>query len=357
MRIPGLYRVKRLAWTAKRWLLHPSLVLLYHRIAEENTDPWALCVTPKHFAEHLDVLRSHGLTIDSLSNVLSASGNRRDAVAITFDDGYADNLHSAAPIMERYDAPATFFIVTGQVDGRAEFWWDDLERCVLSSKVLPETLSLDYGDVRRYWGPTDYGPPRTMCDWRGWHAPATERQRLYKDLYAVLHLMDAHARAEALGNIREWAACEATPRPTHRSMTWDELHRLKTDKLFELGAHTVNHVSLAGRDDAEQRWEIGGSKRRLEERLDLKVKHFSYPHGGKENYDARTISILKDLDFANACSNFAGGVTASTDRYQIPRMYVEDWDGDEFARSLGLQSSRVRSFASNAERNSCDDSA
>src|SRR5258707_784388 len=95
------------------------VVLLYHRIARIERDPWSLCVTPEHFAEHLDVLRAwRRVRLDQI-------GSGRLSVAITFDDGYADNLHEAARLLIRSDTPATFFLATGYLGGAREFWWDE----------------------------------------------------------------------------------------------------------------------------------------------------------------------------------------------------------------------------------------
>jgi Polysaccharide deacetylase len=63
-------------------------------------------------------------------------------LVITFDDGYADNLYNAAPLLDRYDVPATLFLATGYIDGAREFWWDALERMLLEPEVLPAELHL-----------------------------------------------------------------------------------------------------------------------------------------------------------------------------------------------------------------------
>ena len=91
-----------------------------------------MAVTPLQFQEQLEVLaaRYHVVSLHELAHGIR--GRRRGAlpVAITFDDGYADNLHAALPRLEARGLPATFFITTGYVDSGRAFWWDELEQLV-----------------------------------------------------------------------------------------------------------------------------------------------------------------------------------------------------------------------------------
>jgi peptidoglycan/xylan/chitin deacetylase (PgdA/CDA1 family) len=81
---------------------------MYHRVASVRPDPWSLCVSPEHFVEHLDVLQKYQrVRLDQLSPG-GWSIQPQLSVAITFDDGYADNLHEAALLLRRYDTPATY---------------------------------------------------------------------------------------------------------------------------------------------------------------------------------------------------------------------------------------------------------
>ena len=61
-------------------------------------------------------------------------------MAITFDDGYADNAKLAGPILEGLGMPATFFITAGVVGSGREFWWDRLANLLLSSSLGRDRL-------------------------------------------------------------------------------------------------------------------------------------------------------------------------------------------------------------------------
>lgn len=72
---------------------------MYHRIAEPGLDPWRLSVTPGNFSRQLDLLCSK---FNIISGASSAIRHGRRPVVITFDDGYADNLYTAQPILDKY---------------------------------------------------------------------------------------------------------------------------------------------------------------------------------------------------------------------------------------------------------------
>ena len=91
MRLPAFLRRRRPA---------APVILMYHRVAAPALDPWSLSVSPRHFAEQVEALRRHRTVLSLRQLVLDlAEGRLRPgAAAITFDDGYADNLHAALPV-------------------------------------------------------------------------------------------------------------------------------------------------------------------------------------------------------------------------------------------------------------------
>lgn len=134
LRTTGLYStakaseagVARLWRSSLNYLLPHEAILVYHRIADVSCDPHQLCVSPHNFREHLQYLRSR-YSVVPLSEIvhdLKAGTLTTGKVAITFDDGYADNLFNALPILEEFKVPATVFITTGNTESRQDFYWD-----------------------------------------------------------------------------------------------------------------------------------------------------------------------------------------------------------------------------------------
>jgi peptidoglycan/xylan/chitin deacetylase (PgdA/CDA1 family) len=317
------------------------VILLYHRVATVESDPFGLAVSPAHFGEHLDVLRETAsiMSLSKLITELGAQASERPLAAITFDDGYADVIAHAVERLESAAIPATFFLTTSTL-GHQEFWWDQLERLVLQPTVLPSRLHLDINDASSEWLLGDDGPwwrERFVNDpsWRTWHpdAPST-RHALYASLWKRCQPLSPEERELVLGQLRRAAGGDHEPRQTHWSMTVDDARRLLTRPFFEVGAHTLTHAHLASSTAKIQGIEILESKSWLEHELGHEVTIFSYPYGGATDYTDDSVRLAREAGYIGACLSTPGPLGPHTDRFRLPRLFVHDWDGDEFRRQL-----------------------
>ncbi|TAK09013.1 polysaccharide deacetylase family protein [bacterium] len=328
---------------AGRWLksrfFPGALILLYHRVAELPSDPQLLCVTPGHFAEHLEMLkkRLRPVSLAEMRQALGKGVQTRFPVVITFDDGYGDNLHQAKPILERYDIPATVFVTAGQVGCEREFWWDEIERLLLRSGSLPESLRLSVHGNAMSWQ-LDGAVPYDEQRYRDWNVELqgnpTPRHTLYRSLCQLLRPLTESERCRVIRELQIWAGATGAGRLTHRVLSPDEIVRLTEGGLVDVGAHSLNHGTLSSLSVTEQRTEIEGSKRCLEKILGRPVKSFAYPFGSRSDYTPESLALVREAGFDSACANFPGTVWCSSDRFQLPRLLVRDWDGEVFERQL-----------------------
>ena len=319
-----------------------ALILLYHRVTELRSDPWALSVTPQHFAQHLEILRQRGLatSLRQLAQALLDGNLPHRSVAITFDDGYADNLHNAKPVLERYDVPATCFLTTGSIGRAREFWWDELDRIFLQPNTLPETLRLSIRGHSYHWvlgEATEYDED-TARRCRAWCAfergDPTLRHFVYRSLYELLQPLTEDEQRAVLDELLAWARTDPTSRQTHRTLSIDDAQALAEGELIEIGAHTVTHPLLSTLPPASQHAEVTRSKAHLEEMLGIGVKSFAYPYGGPATYTAATVTLVREAGFTYACSGIAKPVAPSSRQFELPRVVVPDWDGEQFAEWL-----------------------
>jgi peptidoglycan/xylan/chitin deacetylase (PgdA/CDA1 family) len=316
-----------------------TLILLYHRIDKPRSDPWSLAVTPRRFAEHLEVLRRYTqpIRLQQLSQALLYGNNLPDrSVVITFDDGYVDNLRNGRPLLEHYNVPATFFLASGLIGQEREFWWDELDRLLLQPGVLPEKLSLNVDGKTHRWELNEAAnyseeDSRRHRRWRVWEEAPSPRHSLYYSLWELLRPMTEDERGRVLRELRKWADAEPVGRSSHLPLSLDGAVALAQGGLFEIGAHTVTHPALAALPPALQRDEIMGSKARLQEILDRPVSSFSYPYG---SLSAETVRIVREAGFACSCATHNGLVSQPTDPFQLPRKHMQNWDGDKLAKRL-----------------------
>lgn len=318
------------------------LILLYHRVANLSSDPQLLSVTPEHFAEHLEIVRKKFSPIPllGLNRALRDGDLPHPPVVITFDDGYADNLCHAKPILERYDIPATVFVTAGYIGSVREFWWDELERVLLQPGPLPETLRLNVNGSTLEWvlGHVVQHDEAAHPRGRAWNVELadnpTPRHELYRSLCQILRPLPESKRCQALDSLLAWAGLKRAGRLTHRALSAEEVLRLAEGGLVEVGSHTVTHAVLSALSIEEQRAEVKGSKITLEKLLGHPVTSFAYPFGSRSDYSAETVAIVHQAGFQLACSNFPGTAWRRSDRFQLPRLLVRDWDGEVFERRL-----------------------
>ena len=226
------------------------------------------------------------------------------SLAITFDDGYADNQQIAAPILRKLGLPATFFIATGYLDGGRMFN-DSIIAAVRGCK----RASLDL---------TELG--------LGIHSLESPEQRrsAISMLLPQVKGLDPARRAARAERVCQLA--EVVP-PDDLMMTSSQVAALARDG-FGIGGHTVSHPILARMDSNHAREEIHRGRQRLEEITKGSVCLFAYPNGRPgEDYSVQTTDQVRQLGFAAAFTTAHGVAGSNADFFQLPRF--TPWDRGE----------------------------
>jgi peptidoglycan/xylan/chitin deacetylase (PgdA/CDA1 family) len=341
MPLPGTTRLKAIARQAGNRLSPPPLILLYHRVINLQTDPQQLAVSPAHFAQHLDWLHQHTavLSLGDLMKWLPTGRWPRRTVVITFDDGYADNLLEALPLLQKQKMPATFFL-TGDCIGREEeFFWDELDRILLRPGWTPPSLQLELEERVYQWGlrPLEHYSAADAKQHQHWNVlqpGPTVRQTVYRTLCEFVRKLPPPQRDSVMTQIRDWAGVERKARPTHRALRKEEALALARAEGMEIGAHTMHHPMLAQLPPEEQRHEIRGSKAVLESLIGRPVRSFSYPYGSSDSFTPDTVAAVQKAGFSSAATTIPAAVRKHGDPFQLPRCIVRDWDGDAFGRQV-----------------------
>ena len=318
-----------------------AAILTYHRVCNETCDPWALCVTPEHFDQQMAVLRQlfDVVPLMALENDVRAGTLRPGTVAVTFDDGYNDNVHIARPVLERYGVPATFFLVSSLIGSDREFWWDELDRLLLSPGRLPSRVEVDVAGTpiqQDLAAAVLYGADEAARDrrWRAWEPPPTDRHRLYVSLWHALRSRPPLEQQRALDTLRRVVGVSPAGRPSRLAMSTVDLASLSGHALIDVGCHTDTHAQLSSLSVPSQADEMRRCRAELERWLEGPVPACAYPFGAYQDYDAATCAVLDELGFRAACTTLQSFVVTGVDPLRLPRFTVQDWNGDEFAERM-----------------------
>jgi peptidoglycan/xylan/chitin deacetylase (PgdA/CDA1 family) len=143
-------------------------------------------------------------------------------------------------------------------------------------------------------------------------------------------------RRAALDDLARWAGGDRPARPSHRTLSNDGVRELARGTLIDIGAHTATHSRLSVLSSSEQRQELVSSRQYLEGILGRTVTAMSYPFGGRDDYTPLTVSLARDAGFSCACTSASGSVRAGADLLQLPRCFVRDLSGRQFATMMSM---------------------
>ncbi|HEX3725057.1 MAG TPA: polysaccharide deacetylase family protein [Pirellulales bacterium] len=98
--------------SAGRW---PVIILFYHRIADDRANPWT--ASNRTFERQIHWMRKRFdmISLSEAQRRIRSGVNHRPSVAITFDDGYADNCDAALPLLVHEQIPCTYFVTTSNI--------------------------------------------------------------------------------------------------------------------------------------------------------------------------------------------------------------------------------------------------
>jgi peptidoglycan/xylan/chitin deacetylase (PgdA/CDA1 family) len=304
---------------------------MYHRVAALQQDPWDLAVAPDTFEQQLAYLKRNYRTmpLDELVQDLRSAKLPDDAVAITFDDGYRDNLVHAKPLLAHYGLSATLFLATGWVGSSVPFWWDELaEWTLLSRQAVDRTEMIEGKSFILRWDEPE--AEDSGSTWRASCEPRSARQKAYLALWRELRTASQLERTRAMASLR--GTFQGTHDPLSLPMSGTEILELIRDGLVTIGAHTVHHQALTGLSTEECREEVVGSAEHCRKLTGLEVSSFAYPYG---DMDEQVRQIVAESGFVSACSTQSAHLDVDLqDMYAMPRLAVRNCGIAQFAALL-----------------------
>jgi peptidoglycan/xylan/chitin deacetylase (PgdA/CDA1 family) len=228
-----------------------------------------------------------------------------NAVFVSFDDGWRNNLTLAAPLLKKYEIPATVFLTTDYIGTQRElFWAMEFRERVIS---FPEIQIVLQG--QRYELPP---------------VESVERIILSDKLTEKVKRLPIEERNALLEMLRNKTTLDFSPKwkqELYEFLSWDEVRTLQR-KNWTIGCHTLTHPILSMLHTEELTKELNESKTKIETELGEPCETLAYPNGSKDDYNEETIAVAKRLGFQAAFTLENRRNTETFDPMRIHRICI-----------------------------------
>jgi peptidoglycan/xylan/chitin deacetylase (PgdA/CDA1 family) len=285
-----------------------AAILMYHSVRDEperyaNSVGTGIIHSTRVFERQMEAVsrRFNPVTIDEIRLFLNG-GNPlpRRAVAVTFDDGFADNFEIAAPILSRFGVRASFYLTVGLIGTKDAPWYCRLRH------VFAGTQKKEWLTNEKPWRLTT----------------AQDRNAALLAAFDFCASMAGHALEQTLRNIERTLDIESLTGESGFMMDWDQaraLHRAG----HAVGCHTLTHPNVAHLAQDVAHEEIVVSKHKLTDQLGAPVLHFSYPHPGlNPNWTRETVEMTKEAGYQTAVTTTPGPVRRGDHPLALTRVYT-----------------------------------
>lgn len=310
---------------ASRFRSSSVAILMYHSVMDDPVTAelalGGIVHSTKIFRAQIEIIARDFHPVSMQDVYLFLTGKRtlpERAVAVTFDDGYADNYQAASQILTPLGVPAAFYVTVDSIDNRRLPWTARLRYSFLTSKKE----SWSEGEGKTVPGKTSVG--------KIWPLGAEhERNRAFERVAELACQLSGDRQHEYVASIEKELDSAIDYSSTQSMMTWSELRTLAGSGHI-VGSHTLTHPNLAHIPDDQMRRELTEAKRRLEQELSASVTHFAYPCPALQpHWTDRTVTATREIGYKTAVTTTRGAVRKNDDplclRRIRPRKTVDDF--------------------------------
>jgi peptidoglycan/xylan/chitin deacetylase (PgdA/CDA1 family) len=285
----GLLRTSGMLSLARKWVRrHGAIVLTFHRVLsdselQQTASQGGMIVRDRTFADFLQYASQH-CEFANLEQEPGWTPTGKLKLAVTFDDGWADNAESAYPLASQFKVPFAIFIVPERTGTALPFWPERTAAALDRNPLIPSNR-------------------RTVSIKKAIESlkalPATERESRISQMIA------------ATGAVEPSTAVDKT-------MTWAQIAELQAGGVT-FGSHTSTHEILTTLSAAEAEQEIACSRETIQQKLGGACELFSYPNG---DCSKPVRDLVAQAGYKFAFLNDPGVWTRDCDPFLIPRVNI-----------------------------------
>lgn len=220
-------------------------------------------------------------------------------VAVTFDDGYADNLEVAMPILDYFGIRAAFYLTAGCIDKGVPPW---------IARVRYAFRTTD----KKYWAT----PGGQVCSLPS----SAARETAFATACQFYAQLTGNAQEQAVSKLENVLETGPIPQDDCRMLTWEQVRALSA-RGHVVGSHTVSHPNLAQVGEKELTMELVESRQRLLQELGAPPQHFAYPNPVLSPYwTEQTVSASRQAGYKTAVIATPGLVRRNANPLCLPRV-------------------------------------
>tara|TARA_E500000331_G_C17248865_1_gene710233 strand:+ start:908 stop:1819 length:912 start_codon:yes stop_codon:yes gene_type:complete len=287
-------------------------IFLFHGVINKN--PFSIRnymkkhLLKKNFINILEDLSFNGnsISLDEAYSTIKQKKNFKDySYAITFDDGFYNNYKIAAPILKKKKIHATFYITTSFIDKNEMSWADKIEHMIekMNGKKIINIVNKKYTIENNKKSKIKFLKSIRFFVKNN----KTDLDSLVLD---IKHQIEFNGRLSGLKNILD------------KKMNWEQVKKINHCKYFTIGGHTVNHPILSFLKYQDVKKEINNSIDIINQKIKIKIKHYSYPEGLGHTYSKREINLLKKRGIKVCPSAVFGINSENDDPFHLKRIFV-----------------------------------
>ncbi len=290
-------------------------ILCYHRVGTEGV-PLFSRLEPKVFEAQMRYVTKHYrvVPLGQLCRELQDGAAVEPTLAVTFDDGYRDLYTHAFPVLQKYQIPATIYLIGRCMETGEVPWYDKIFLALKA--VAGESFEIELERPRKF----------------KIFSFSVQAAAAWEIVSYLRKIPDTHRQ--------KWCAAfeQQIPLPLEelegRMLDWSQVRTMHRAGVF-FGSHTMSHpvVSQLGPQALEE--ELVASKQFFERGLGAPIDDFAYPFGKPEDGSLAATEFLTRSGYRSAVTTTEGFNTTGTDRFQLRRLQIgEDSSLANFAFSV-----------------------